>query len=162
MKKHDMVTWPFLEITQRESPALATASCFSPMTATQAVHPEVGPEKSECGPCTKHTLSQKSKLQWKLLLSHQEQFKHLLKCPFVKLDILFTTSWRPYQTLYHTTKLVHFVSQDSQLPPASLSTHHFIHSALTKDIVRYSAAFSVNEVSFFHVIKHNSSCWSFE
>lgn len=47
-----LFTWPFLEITQRESPAFATTSWFSLMIPTQAVQPEVGPEKSECGPCT--------------------------------------------------------------------------------------------------------------
>ena len=43
-------TWPFLDNTQRESPAFATTSCLSLMIATQAVLPEVGPWKSEWGP----------------------------------------------------------------------------------------------------------------
>lgn len=44
-------------MTQRESPAFATISCFSLMIATQAVQPDVGPEKSECGPYTKVSAS---------------------------------------------------------------------------------------------------------
>jgi hypothetical protein len=40
-------TWPFLEITQRESPAFATTSLLFLSIATQAVHPQVGPLKSE-------------------------------------------------------------------------------------------------------------------
>lgn len=45
-------TWPFLEITQRESPAFATISWLFLIIATHAVLPDVGPLKSEWGPWT--------------------------------------------------------------------------------------------------------------
>jgi len=43
-------TWPFLDKTHLESPALPTTSFFPRITATQAVLPEFGPVKSEWGP----------------------------------------------------------------------------------------------------------------
>lgn len=42
-RKRKKSTWPFLDNTQRESPAFATTSCLSLTIATQAVLPEVGP-----------------------------------------------------------------------------------------------------------------------
>jgi len=43
-------TWPFLDKTHLESPALLTISLLPRITATQAVLPQFGPVKSEWGP----------------------------------------------------------------------------------------------------------------
>ena len=49
-KRGNRNTWPFLDITQRESPAFATKSWLFRIIATHAVLPEVGPWKLEWGP----------------------------------------------------------------------------------------------------------------
>lgn len=45
----ERITWPPLDITQRESPALAMSNLSSRTSTAQAVHPEVGSSESESG-----------------------------------------------------------------------------------------------------------------
>ena len=57
-------TWPFLEITQRESPAFATINWLFLIIATHAVQPDIGPAKSAWGPWTQYLNNKIMPFKW--------------------------------------------------------------------------------------------------